>query len=203
MAMRPSIWTALLLPVLVLAVADSQALQPAPGCQKSCGGMEVPFPFGIGDGCSLPGFEIDCRNGDTPMLADNIHNLKVLNLSVMPRPEARVMLPIALQCYNVTDGTGPPCRGHSVATSTSAPCTVSPTPATSSSCSDATLSSTPTAGRGVAAGTASTAAAYISYCDNEGSATDGACAGIGCCRVDIPPGLTDNDMTFSVRARPL
>jgi hypothetical protein len=36
----------------------------------------------------------------------------------------------------------------------------------------------------------------ISYCDNEGSATDGACAGIGCCRVDIPPGLTDNDMTF-------
>jgi hypothetical protein len=36
----------------------------------------------------------------------------------------------------------------------------------------------------------------ISYCDNGGSATDGACEGIGCCRVDLPPGLTDNSMTF-------
>jgi hypothetical protein len=33
-------------------------------------------------------------------------------------------------------------------------------------------------------------------CDHAGSAKDGACAGIGCCRVDVPPGLTDNSIYF-------
>jgi hypothetical protein len=36
----------------------------------------------------------------------------------------------------------------------------------------------------------------LNYCFNNTIATDGACAGIGCCRTDIPPGLTDNSMTF-------
>jgi hypothetical protein len=74
MVMRPSIWTALLLPVL--ALADILAFQPRPGCQKSCGGMEVPFPFGIGEGCFLPGFQINCINGSMPILETKI--LKML-----------------------------------------------------------------------------------------------------------------------------
>jgi len=36
----------------------------------------------------------------------------------------------------------------------------------------------------------------MSFCNNSGSAADGSCDGVGCCRVDIPPGVTDNKMNF-------
>ncbi|KAK1692334.1 hypothetical protein QYE76_009031 [Lolium multiflorum] len=37
----------------------------------------------------------------------------------------------------------------------------------------------------------------MSYCKNSASAQDGLCAGVGCCHVDIPPGLTDNFFKFT------
>jgi hypothetical protein len=36
----------------------------------------------------------------------------------------------------------------------------------------------------------------MTYCNNSASAQDGQCAGVGCCHVDIPPGLTDNWFEF-------
>ncbi|CAM0145632.1 unnamed protein product [Urochloa decumbens] len=36
----------------------------------------------------------------------------------------------------------------------------------------------------------------LSFCNDSGSAVDGACAGVGCCRVDVPPGITDNRVNF-------
>jgi hypothetical protein len=36
----------------------------------------------------------------------------------------------------------------------------------------------------------------MSYCNNSASAKDGLCAGVGCCHVDIPPGLTGNTFDF-------
>ncbi|KAM0872636.1 hypothetical protein ACQ4PT_038570 [Festuca glaucescens] len=85
-----------------------------------------------------------------------------------------------------------------MATSASAPCTACPTPRTSSSSSGATPSSTPTAGRG--SQLVQLLHRVRGLLRPRGSAKDGACAGIGCCRVDIPPGLTDNSMTFQSTA---
>jgi hypothetical protein len=38
----------------------------------------------------------------------------------------------------------------------------------------------------------------MSYCNNSASAMDSLCAGVGCCHVDIPPGLTDSSFDFRV-----
>ncbi|XP_047051472.1 wall-associated receptor kinase 3-like [Lolium rigidum] len=192
MAMRPSMWAALLLPVLVLA--DSLALQPpATGCQTSCGGVDVPFPFGIGPGCFLPGFQIECINGSTPMLPDDSYEIKVLNLSVMPRPEARVMLHIAFQCYDTTDGSAKDGASFRSAVIKSA-YRISDTrnELVVLGCTTFGFTSSGPWGRR----DSSFASGCLAYCDNDGSAMDGSCVGIGCCRVEIPPGLTDNTVFF-------
>ncbi|XP_051197372.1 wall-associated receptor kinase 1 [Lolium perenne] len=192
MAMRPSIiWTALLLPVLFLA--DSfLALQPPATCQQKCGSVDMHFPFGIGDGCFLPGFEIECTTGGTPILAGNNNTLAVLNLTVMPRPEAEVMLPIAYNCYNTTDGASLDWFYGSVG--------ISPAYRISNTSNELIVLGCNTfAYTNSGPGKTNLYSFYtgcVAYCDREGRAEDGACAGIGCCRVDIPPGLTDNTMTF-------
>jgi hypothetical protein len=36
----------------------------------------------------------------------------------------------------------------------------------------------------------------VTYCKDSGSAQNGQCVGVGCCHVDIAPGLSDNAVTF-------
>jgi hypothetical protein len=187
-------WTALLLPVLVLAVADSQVLQVAPHCQKSCGSLEnIPFPFGIGDGCFMPGFKIDC-NGGTPTLADsaNSDKLEVLTLTVMPRPEARLMMPIAYKCYDTTTGDTKDSSSASVYITPPYRISNNRSELVVLGCNTFVYTNSGPWNRNLY----SFYSGCMSYCDDGGSAKDGACAGIGCCRVDLPPGLTDNKMTF-------
>lgn len=78
-----------------------------PGCQESCGGVGIPYPFGIGRGCFRQGFEINCINTgivSMPVLAGATSSrqdpVEVLALFVAPRPEARVRLPVAWQCFD-------------------------------------------------------------------------------------------------------
>ncbi|BAS91370.1 Os04g0651500, partial [Oryza sativa Japonica Group] len=61
-----------------------------PGCPESCGGIQVPYPFGIGDGCSYHGFNLTCddeaHHHQTPpklfMATDNGTVVQVLNISL-------------------------------------------------------------------------------------------------------------------------
>ncbi|CAL4992732.1 unnamed protein product [Urochloa decumbens] len=54
----PSVLTLLATAALVLAVAVAEAV-PAPP-PTTCGGVTVPYPFGISAGCFLPGFNLTC-----------------------------------------------------------------------------------------------------------------------------------------------
>ncbi|GJN04525.1 hypothetical protein PR202_ga22081 [Eleusine coracana subsp. coracana] len=184
-----SFWISLLLTALLLSpTTDSLTIHP--GCQASCGGVDIPYPFGIGAGCFRPGFEIACVMRTTPVLAATNPVVQVLSLSVMPRPEARVMLPVAYQCYNKT---GDATDDYSYGTVNINPSGVYRISNVYNElfvlgCNTFSYTNSGPAGRTKYMFYTGCAA----YCNDSRSAQDGACEGIGCCHVDIPPGLTDS-----------
>ncbi|OEL13084.1 Wall-associated receptor kinase 2 [Dichanthelium oligosanthes] len=194
---RPSLWTAFLLPALLLAPA-AYSLTIHPSCQGICGGVDIPYPFGIGNGtgtdCFRPGFEITCAMGTTPVLAGTSPAVRVLSLSVMPRAEARVTLPVAYQCY---DKNGSATSDYNYGTVNLNPAGVYRISNTYNEvvvlgCNTFGYTNSGPAGRSKYMFYTGCAC----YCNDSKSARDRECAGIGCCHVDIPPGLTDNWMTF-------
>jgi hypothetical protein len=84
--------------VWVLAAAD---VPPAhrPGCGSKCGGVDIPYPFGIGAQCAIhPGFSINCTLVDgteRPLSGD----FEVTNISV-PDAKAWMKMDISWQCYD-------------------------------------------------------------------------------------------------------
>ncbi|XP_052109514.1 wall-associated receptor kinase 3-like [Arachis duranensis] len=92
----------LLHPVLVLVwilcgAADA-VTQPNSNCTKRCGSLEIPFPFGTDESCSLDSsFLISCNHTSTPYLTHN--NSTVLSIS--PDGEMRVSAAVARGCYEV------------------------------------------------------------------------------------------------------
>ncbi|CAN6301739.1 unnamed protein product [Urochloa humidicola] len=172
-------------------VADGQVL---PGCQATCGGVDIPYPFGIGARCSRAGFEIAC-NGSTPFLSGT--GYKVLNLSLATNG-ALLELPIAWTCY---DRSGK--RQDS-----EAPVSFNPQGVYRISeahnqlyvvgCDVTAYIQSRKENKDNGSRNAGYEYEYytgcVSYCTSAESAKDGRCAGLGCCRVDIPPNLTDNSV---------
>lgn len=162
--------------------------------------MDIPYPFGIGTSCFRKDFEISCINngsaGDVPVLAtaDN-RAVQVLNLSVAPWPEARVLLPVAWQCFS-PNGTSTGSFSGEVDFNPRSVYRISDTQNELFvlGCNTFIYNK---AGNGE--GGRYRYAYYtgcVAYSNDSGDPRDGACAGIGCCHVDIPPGLTDNSMSM-------
>jgi hypothetical protein len=201
--MVSSVSALLLLVLMTLSSApsvDAAKDWALPNCQAACGRVDVPYPFGIGADCFRPGFEITC-DGGIPFLAGT--GYKVLNLSVVP-VGARVELPIAWTCYDRS--------GNRRSYESQAPVKFNPQAVFRISDAHnqlfvvgcdvtAYIQSRPNSSR---------SAGYpyeyytgcVSYCRRAEVVRDGRCAGVGCCRVDIPPDLTDNSVGVGVPGRP-
>lgn len=187
--------TTFLLPALLLAAlaATAKSLTLKKGCQPSCGDIEVPYPFGIGPGCFREGFEINCIN-DTPVLGNSTRQYEVLSLAVTPRPEAKVVLPVAYQCYNAT-GAVTDSEVRQLDFNSAGVYRISNTRNELVVLGCNTLIYTNSGPSGRHRHTYYTGC--VAYANDYESVRDGTCAGVGCCRVDIPPGLTDNNMRFA------
>jgi hypothetical protein len=94
--------------LLVLLSSLTGALQfqakavtlPGPNCLESCGDVKIVYPFGIGTGCFMEGFDLECnrtRDGstDVPFLG----TMPLLNISLL-HGEIRVKHLISSMCYN-------------------------------------------------------------------------------------------------------
>ncbi|XP_037474462.1 wall-associated receptor kinase 2-like [Triticum dicoccoides] len=191
--------TAFLLTALLLAAAAATneatgSLVVTHGCATSCGGVDIPYPFGIGGGCFRKGFEIECINSSHAVLAGT--SIRVMRLS-SDRAESLVMLPIGWMCFNASspseasdfsyaetemnkDGVYRISNTHNMLVVLG--------------CNTFAYTASGKTQGGTDAYTYYTGC--MSFCNNSASAQDGLCAGVGCCRLDIPPGLTGNYFKF-------
>ncbi|KAJ4747125.1 Wall-associated receptor kinase 2 [Rhynchospora pubera] len=156
-----------------------------PGCSDSCGGVAIPYPFGIGPNCSMSEvFEVSCNTinrSSTPYWGDFV--VLDINLSL---GQVRTSIPISYQCYNsktkeVEDSdwwlsVDPPFRyDHERNKFVVIGCD---TLAFVNFINDQN----------------SYLGGCVSGCGSLESLTDGSCSGIGCCETSIPAGT--NNITF-------
>lgn len=82
------------LPWLCTAVL---AGDPRPNCERSCGGVSIPYPFGLEPACALPGFNLTCNTtgDDKPYFND----VEVLGISLR-EGQAQMRMDISNYCYN-------------------------------------------------------------------------------------------------------
>jgi hypothetical protein len=188
-------------------------------CQSSCGGVDIPYPFGIGENCFRPGFQIICEKDPygsevqpflpgtsyrvpissvlAGMLGGGVsieQKVRVLSLHVQPRAEVRVMLNVAFQCFK-PDGNviwqyngGVNMTENSVYRISSAENQLFVL-----GCSTFIYAGSGPPGLH----SRSYYGGCVAYCKDSSTPQNNACDGIGCCRSNIPPGLTDTQMQLS------
>jgi len=183
--------------VALTVFSSTPEAETTSGCPDSCGGIAIQYPFGIGAGCFRKGFKLICdRSLDRPVLAGTTKPVPLNHLSIRTA-EARVMLPVAWQCFNSSDSVYAWSDGdvqfnrEEVYRISNANNQLVVIGCNTLGYTQSQRSEGNDYDYGYYTG-------CMSYCNNSKSAMDGACAGIGCCRLDIPPGLTDNRMNFDV-----
>lgn len=86
-----------------LYYCGSATAAPSSECQRQCGDVQIPYPFGIGKNCSLTGdFDVTCQPdqhgvSSKPFIGDR----ELLDIS-LSSSAVRVLNPITAYCYNDT-----------------------------------------------------------------------------------------------------
>ncbi|MCL7027248.1 hypothetical protein MKW94_011941, partial [Papaver nudicaule] len=172
--------------LLCLQLASTTELPISkPGCQNKCGNVSIPYPFGIGESCSIGGwFNLTCD--DT--LLDNIRplygSLNVSNISIFGS-EMTLGLGIVTNCSDKSIQV----NNHWIGARLSDNFSFSSTKNKFIAIGCDTLAYI--VGKGDQDSSVGTGC--MSYCNKREDTTDGTCNGVGCCEASIPSGLVSYD----------
>nr|POE54630.1 wall-associated receptor kinase 2 [Quercus suber] len=178
MALREMLLQQLLLLLLGLIIlAATEASQPNSNCERSCGSVSIPYPFGTKEGCYHDeSFLITCnktKSGTSkPFLRRG--NIPVLNISL--DGELRVSSAIAHACYN--DSGIPVNKTKTGLSLTKFAVSSTKNKFTAVGCDVVALI------RG--SGERDYGTGCLSLCRSVDSVESGSCVGIGCCQSPIP-----------------
>ncbi|KAG7944773.1 hypothetical protein I3843_15G120600 [Carya illinoinensis] len=179
----------LLLGVLVISAATFvvAAAKPNSSCNRRCGSLDIPYPFGTSEGCYLDSsFLITCNSSSssetsnpTPFLG--IGNITVLNISL--DGELRVSSPIARYCPN---------ENYVLRVSLFSkafPISYTKNVFTAIGCNTLGVIGSVASDKNYRTG-------CMSLCDNIDDMVNGSCSGVGCCQTPIPDGIKDFTISF-------
>ncbi|KAI3899534.1 hypothetical protein MKW92_022758, partial [Papaver armeniacum] len=147
-----------------------------PGCQDKCGNVSIPYPFGIGNGCFMPRFEIKCNDSTRAVYGSD---LNVSNISILDG-EMTTTLGIVTNCSDKSIQTnnewiGAQFRKFTFSNTKNKFIAIG---------CDTLAFIVGTTGYNSSVGTG-----CMSYCNKIEDTTDGICNGVGCCEATIPAGL--------------
>jgi hypothetical protein len=178
--------------LLLLAAKRTPAVAvPSPQCQRQCGGVDIVFPFGIGDNCSLSaGFNVSCQEVQVQggvVYRPFLGNVELLNISLI-HGTIRELNHISTYCYD----------SSSSSMELSTWCfDASETPFRFS---DVQNKFTAIGCQTLAYIMDNTDKSYqsgcVSTCQSLSNLADGSCSGIGCCQTDIPKGMGFYNVSF-------
>jgi hypothetical protein len=174
-------WVGVLL-ISGMGAAGVAAQLALPNCPDRCGDVEIPFPFGIADGCYLNGnFILSCNHSSGVLTWDGI--TPITNISI-EEGQLDILAYVAYQCFNKSGfhlGDNHPWLNIG------------------NESDSFTVSSTKNVFMAVGCDTYayfypgvendSFSMGCLSKCRSTPNVTDGSCSGLGCCKVDIPKGL--------------
>lgn len=177
------------LAAVALAVIAVEAAPP-PGCHQ-CGGVDVPFPFGIGAGCHLEGFDVQCNtsfNPPRPFIGGT--DVELIDIS-LPSGEARVYKRIDWICYNRSIYVDYWLEPIDLSARSAYRVSGARNRFTALGC--ATAAYITSDGQD---GYYSYVSGCVEYCRTIAETQNGTCAGRGCCQTAIPAALTNIGTNF-------
>ncbi|XP_040997726.1 putative wall-associated receptor kinase-like 16 [Juglans microcarpa x Juglans regia] len=179
--------------VLILSEMATSAVAAAhesalPSCLDHCGEVQIPYPFGTSDDCSLnKDFLINCTQSSTGRDQPQIDGIVVPKISMEGQLE--LSLKLSKKCYNESGMLSSFWRSRLLITT-----------------STFTISNTENMFMAVGCDTyaylhgkqynGNFSMGCMSICQNQSNVLNGTCSGIGCCKVEIPKKVSN----FSLQA---